>query len=213
MRIIAGELRGRRIGAPEGEGTRPMLDRVRESVFATLGDVVEGARVLDLYAGSGSLGLEALSRGATHARFVERGREALAALRANVEELGVRDRVRVFRGDALSPASWGEPGMPARFGLVFFDPPYRLLEAPNDRERHLRIVERLVAEHLEPGGVLVLHAPARELGALRLGRGSACDVRTYGTSAVAYVRRASAPARAADPDLRAGGDGAGARGA
>src|SRR6185436_17415765 len=86
VRIIAGEHRGRRISAPDGERTRPMLDRVREALFGTLGERVEGAQVLDLFAGSGSLALEALSRGAERAVLIERNPTALDALQANIEE-------------------------------------------------------------------------------------------------------------------------------
>ena len=106
MRIIAGEFRGRRIEAPPGLATRPMLDRVREAVFSTLQRRLPDAVVLDLFAGSGSLGLEALSRGARHVRLVEQGAPALAALRKNVEALRARHRVEVVVGDALKATSW-----------------------------------------------------------------------------------------------------------
>jgi 16S rRNA G966 N2-methylase RsmD len=107
MRIIAGEHRGRRIAAPPGDSTRPMLDRVRESVFATLGNLVEDAHVLDLFAGGGSLGLEALSRGALDARFVERDPRAYSTLKANIAELGFgHDRAIPVRGNALVASSW-----------------------------------------------------------------------------------------------------------
>ena len=108
MRIIAGELGGRRIAAPPGKGTRPMLDRVREALFSSLGERVEGAAVLDLFAGSGSLGLEALSRGARSVRLVESDRHAAALLRQTLETLAVAERVELVVADALAPASWGE---------------------------------------------------------------------------------------------------------
>lgn len=192
MRIIAGEFRGRRIEAPDTDGTRPMLDRVRESVFATLGNVVDGAHVLDLYAGSGSLGLEALSRGAAHVRFVEQARVALDALKANVEELGVADRVRIVRGNALARGSWrdeetGDGGISSRYDLIVFDPPYRLLDDPNDRAKLLKAADDLIADHLDEGGVFVFHAPDRALNALRLPSGRTGDLRTYGTSAILYL--------------------------
>src|SRR5262245_65361412 len=91
VRVIAGELRGRRLRAPEGERTRPMLDRVREALFDTLRPWIEGAFVLDLFAGSGALGIEALSRGARRVRFVERAAGACRCLEANVSELGLDD--------------------------------------------------------------------------------------------------------------------------
>src|SRR5262245_22796072 len=108
MRIIAGRQRGRRIRAPEGLGTRPMLDRVREAMFATLMPWLLDANVLDLFAGSGSLGLEALSRGARSARMVERHAPTLALLRDNLAALALEDRATVVRGDALAATTWGD---------------------------------------------------------------------------------------------------------
>src|SRR5262245_27511390 len=106
MRIIAGEFRGRRLGAPPGLATRPMLDRVREAVFSTLMPRLPDATVLDLFAGSGGLGLEALSRGAARVRLVEQDARAMAQLRENVEALGATGRVELVRGDALHETSW-----------------------------------------------------------------------------------------------------------
>jgi 16S rRNA (guanine966-N2)-methyltransferase len=120
MRVVAGELRGRRIEAPAGSGTRPTTDKVREAVFNALGslDVVVGADVADLYAGSGALGIEALSRGARHCTFVERDRDALRALRTNLATLGLEDRSRVVPGDVLAVAAT------IQADLAFVDPPY-----------------------------------------------------------------------------------------
>src|SRR5579859_1944240 len=100
MRVIAGELGGRRLRSPRGEATRPTSGRVREALFSMLGEI-DGARVLDLFAGSGALGIEALSRGAASATFVEHAPPALAALRANLAALGLGERSRVVDGDAL----------------------------------------------------------------------------------------------------------------
>ena len=121
MRIVAGEWRGRRLVAPPGRTTRPTSDRVREAVFSILGPL-DGERVLDLYAGSGALGLEALSRGAGEATLVERDRAALKALRANVEALGAH--AHVIAGDV---ASFLDSAAMAggHYDLVFLDPPYR----------------------------------------------------------------------------------------
>src|SRR4051794_2587454 len=121
MRIVAGEWRGRRLLAPPGRTTRPTSDRVREALFSILGPL-DGERVLDLFAGSGALGLEALSRGAREATLVERDRAALKALRANVEALGAD--ARVIGGDvAAFLDSAGQTG--DHYDLVFLDPPYR----------------------------------------------------------------------------------------
>jgi 16S rRNA (guanine966-N2)-methyltransferase len=117
VRVVAGEFKGRRLHAPRGSRTRPTADRVREALFSMLGDV-SGARVLDLYAGSGALGIEALSRGAETALFVERDPRALAALRRNLEAVGVEAPVRAQ--DALRFLASPE----GVFDLVFCDPPY-----------------------------------------------------------------------------------------
>jgi len=121
MRIVAGDLRGRRLVVPKDARVRPTADRVREAWMSILGGELEGARVLDLYAGSGALGLEALSRGAATAEFVELGAASLAALRANIAALGLEGRARVHRGDALRFAERLESGA---FDLAFADPPY-----------------------------------------------------------------------------------------
>ncbi len=121
VRIIGGELRGRRIEVP-ARGVRPTSDRAREAVFNVLGQVVANARVLDLYAGTGALGIEALSRGAREARFVEGNRETARALRENLVRLGLADRGSVHEADlSLVELPAGAPGP---FDLVFLDPPY-----------------------------------------------------------------------------------------
>lgn len=122
MRVIAGSLRGRRLVAPTGSGTRPTSDRVREATFNALTslDALDGAEVLDAFAGSGALGIEALSRGARRCTFVERDRRALEALRRNLEHCGLGpDRAEVVAGDPMHAA-------PARrrFDLALLDPPY-----------------------------------------------------------------------------------------
>lgn len=120
MRVVSGALRGRRIDAPPGTSTRPTTDKVREATFNALGslDLVLDARVADLYAGSGALGIEALSRGAAHCTFVERDRTALAVLRGNLHELDLIERSTVVPGDALVRAAEIDAD------LVFADPPY-----------------------------------------------------------------------------------------
>jgi 16S rRNA (guanine966-N2)-methyltransferase len=117
VRIVAGEFRGRRLAAPRGVRTRPTADRVREALFSMLGDV-SGARVLDLYAGSGALGIEALSRGAGSAVFVERDPRAVAAIERNLESLGLEQEV--LRQDAVRFLARAK----GTFDLVFCDPPY-----------------------------------------------------------------------------------------
>jgi 16S rRNA (guanine966-N2)-methyltransferase len=123
MRVIAGRLGGRRLKAPRGTVTRPTSDRVRESVFALLGDI-EGERVLDLFAGAGGLGIEALSRGAAHAVFVDRDARALRALKANLATLQIApDAAQVRGADALAALRSARERQET-YDLVFIDPPY-----------------------------------------------------------------------------------------
>jgi 16S rRNA (guanine966-N2)-methyltransferase len=125
MRVVGGRLKGRNLAAPSSQAIRPTADRLRESVFNILihayADPIQGARVLDLFAGTGALGIEAVSRGAKFALFVDNGAEARALLRNNVEALGLGGVTKVYRRDAtnLGPAHPVEP-----FSLVFLDPPY-----------------------------------------------------------------------------------------
>ncbi|PYP39921.1 MAG: 16S rRNA (guanine(966)-N(2))-methyltransferase RsmD [Gemmatimonadetes bacterium] len=120
LRIIAGEFKGRRIKTPTGK-VRPTSDRVREAWFSILQQSLPAARVLDLFAGSGALGFEALSRGAVSVDFVENGKASLAAIRDNATTLNVGDRVTIHRSDALR---FAERLQPAQYDIAFADPPY-----------------------------------------------------------------------------------------
>ena len=145
MRIIAGSHRGRRIAAPRGRTTRPTSDRVRENAFNLIGPV-DGAEVIDLFAGSGALGLEALSRGATRATFVESDRGACRVVNSNLDSLGLPGTVRC---QDVARALAQEPGT---FDLVLCDPPYDY-----DLGRIAPALPRL----LRPGGLLVLESTSR----------------------------------------------------
>ncbi len=154
MRIVSGQHRSRRLVAPTGKGVRPTSDRARESLFASLGPIPD-ARVLDLFAGSGALGLEALSRGAASCRFVERDSNALAAIRTNVEALDESARATIERGNAVTIlkrlAAAGE-----QFDLVLVDPPY-------DAVRDLAsVLVRLLPQVIVPAGALVIETAASE---------------------------------------------------
>jgi 16S rRNA (guanine966-N2)-methyltransferase len=170
MRIIAGHFRGRRLRPPPGRRVRPTADRVREAWFSIVGDAVVGARVLDLFAGSGALGLEALSRGAEHVTFVELAAPSLAALRANVADLGVETRAAIRRGDALRFVT-GLDITP--YDLAFADPPYGTgqAEALGERWRGAPFARILGVEH-----------PARTV---LLGG----DTRRYGNTALTFFRQ------------------------
>ncbi|MGH7131042.1 MAG: 16S rRNA (guanine(966)-N(2))-methyltransferase RsmD [Phycisphaerales bacterium] len=133
MRIIAGEYRSRKLISPEGMTTRPIPDRVKESVFGMLGARIEGAAVLDAFAGSGSIGLEALSRGAASCVFVEQDKRSCETLERNIEVLKCGDRCTVVRGDALGLSVVARCPRPLDF--AFFDPPYPLIEQKLGWER------------------------------------------------------------------------------
>jgi len=126
VRVVAGEARGRRLVAPAGHDTRPTLDRVREAVFNSLAslDAVGGARVLDLYAGSGALGIEALSRGAAHATFVDSDRAARQAVEQNLASTGLADRADIVSAEAAPHLRRLATSGVAPFDLVLLDPPY-----------------------------------------------------------------------------------------
>ena len=172
MRIVAGRHGGRRIAAPPGRETRPTSDRVREALFSILGPL-DGVRVLDLYAGSGALGLEALSRGAVSAVFVERDARALAALRANLDALGIEADAR--RADALAALREAR-NRGETYDLVLCDPPYRL--AP---ELGGPLGEAL-APVLAPGARVVTESDRR--APLDLDLESPIDERRYGDTLI-----------------------------
>lgn len=145
MRIIAGRLKGRRVEAPAGSDVRPTSDRLRETLFNVLADSVRGARVLDAFAGTGALGLEAWSRGAASVVFVENDPRALRVLQANVRACGVEDACAIIRGD-FRTARVESP----RFELVLLDPPYGIDDLPAVMHRGAELVAdggRLVLEH------------------------------------------------------------------
>jgi len=150
MRVVAGELRGRRLASPpRGADVRPTADRVREALFSILGDV-DGARVLDLYCGTGALAIEALSRGAAGATLVDT-KPALA--RRNLDDLGLGDRADVVRADALRFLARAG-GKEVRYDLIFCDPPYRLADRLEGK------LESLAAPRLAKGGRLIVESAA-----------------------------------------------------
>lgn len=157
MRIVAGTLRGRSIDGPKWDGLRPTSDSLRETLFNVLGPSLAGARVLDAFAGTGAVGIEAISRGATHATFVERDPRAVALIERNLTRLGVTDACAVVRGDFTAPRPARDERTPeARFDLIFLDPPYELPA--------LDVALARAAERVAPGGrVVVEHSRRRDL--------------------------------------------------
>ena len=175
MRIVAGRHKGRRLRAPAGAGTRPTADRVREALFSILGPM-DGRRVLDLYAGSGALGLEALSRGAESATFVESARPALAAIRANLDATG--DEAEVVASDAIRWLRAAGDGERA-FDLVFCDPPYdaaaRIAQPLADLLPRVTAPQALIVTESSKRNPLLIDLPLT-------------DERTYGDTRIAIHR-------------------------
>jgi 16S rRNA (guanine966-N2)-methyltransferase len=151
VRVIAGRFKGRRLKTPAWEGLRPTSDKLRETLFNIVAPRVEGAKVLDAFAGTGALGIEAVSRGAAHVTFIEADRRAAKLIAENLALCGVRDGYTIHRGDTVATLR----AMPddIRFDLILLDPPY---DARG-------VVEALDASaaHLAPGGLVVLERPTR----------------------------------------------------
>jgi 16S rRNA (guanine966-N2)-methyltransferase len=189
MRITGGTFRSRALRAPRGQATRPTSDRVREALFGILASAgaLEGARVLDLYAGTGALALEALSRGAVRAVLVESSRDALDAIRANVASLGVDDRVRVVASDVRAAVRRIAPAE-APFDLVLADPPWALVDS-GAAPRALGELVRGNALSLSLSGTLVLEHAARS-GPPDLGGLALAETRTYGDTALSFYKPA-----------------------
>jgi 16S rRNA (guanine(966)-N(2))-methyltransferase RsmD len=157
MRIISGEFRGRRLLAPEGEEkTRPLPDRVRTAIFNMLVGHYEGESFYDAFAGTGSFGLEAISRGVARCVFVEKDRDVTQTLKKNVELCGAGERAEVFQGDALGAGALSRCPRPVH--VVMFDPPYAMVEEPASRRRAFEQFARLV-ECLDDKGFAILRTP------------------------------------------------------
>jgi 16S rRNA (guanine966-N2)-methyltransferase len=161
VRIIAGEFRRRKLLASPGLTTRPITDRVKETLFELMGDDLVGLKIADVFAGTGSLGLEALSRGAKSAVFIESDRRAFELLRQNVATLGVEDRTLCWRTDALR-SSYRPKGVDefVPFDVVFFDPPYRMTTQLGPEKPMYHALLRLARDTVtSPGALLYLRAP------------------------------------------------------
>ena len=176
MRVIAGQFGGRKLLGPRGRRIRPTSDRVRESLFAILGERVIGARFADLCAGTGSVGFEALSRGAWHTTFVEKSHAAVTLLRKNIKTLNLSpDQVDVWNTDVIRLSKPVEP-----WNIVFIDPPYNLAE---------RIVSRLVGRNILGHETLVIveHA-GKEPVSVDESKLWVFDHRTYGQTSLTFLR-------------------------
>lgn len=162
-----------------------MLGRAREALFSSLGDEVVDARILDLFAGTGSLGLEALSRGATSVHYVERDRKVVKVLERNLSDMDMTERAHVRMGDALVSSSWGDE----QPDIVFMDPPYPMLKDPDGRKRVMDTVRELLEERLPPMGLLMLHTEPRAISEHDFSDGWLVSQRKYGRTVLWYVRK------------------------
>jgi 16S rRNA (guanine966-N2)-methyltransferase len=178
LRIIAGELKGRRIDAPSWEGVRPTSDKLRETLFNMLGTRVPGAHVLDAYAGTGAVGIEALSRGAAHVTFVDSDRRAVALIDANLGRLGVRERYVIIRA-ALADAV--RQLRDRRFDIIFLDPPY----GPTTLTEALALAAPLTT----PNTVVVVEHAAKNAAPEAAGTLVRVNDRRSGDSALSFFRR------------------------
>ena len=176
MRVIAGTYRSRTLEAPAGLATRPTSDRLRETLFNVLAPRIEGARFLDLYAGSGGVGIEALSRGAARVDFVERAQPALKALSGNLARLGIRSGFEIH---ARSVAAYLGRAAAARFDLVFLDPPY---DAAEEYDATLRRIAALLAE----GALVVAEHRRKDKLAVVCGKLSRTRLLEQGDAALSF---------------------------
>jgi 16S rRNA (guanine966-N2)-methyltransferase len=194
MRIIAGEFRGRKLLPPKGEITRPITDRVKQSVFDVLADLVPDSVVYDCFAGTGSLGLESLSRGASRVVFFESDGSAAEILRRNIKTVRVEDRSQVITADMFSALNKVRQ---RGANLVFLDPPYRyLFERPVDLQK---LAAQLAAGHLLPDATVIFRRPSEvALDLPPLGR---YDQRDYGGMAVDFLKCPSIPTNSSPPPI------------
>lgn len=176
MRIIAGLLGGRKITTPEGKRTHPMSERIRNALFNSIGDEIAGARVLDAFAGSGALGIEAISRGAAHATFVERDRIAQKVIDENITTLKIEDKAKLIRA---SVGAWASTYSGELFDIILVDPPYH--------DPQFSTAMELIGL-LKPGALMVLSRPGRSESPTGA-RIVVVDNRSYGDAALTYFRK------------------------
>lgn len=178
MRVVAGSAKGHILKSPAGSDTRPITDRVKRALFDILGPSVEGTRFLDLFAGTGSVGIEALSRGADHATFVERDRHAVRIIRDNLVITGLTDRANVVRKDVFLFLG----GSAGRFDIIYIAPPqYRGLWSAT-----LQSLETI--SHLNPGGLVIVQMFPKEFTPLDLTNLKLEDQRRYGSTFLCFYQ-------------------------
>jgi len=182
VRIIAGEFRGRKLLPPDTDATRPITDRVKQSLFDIVSPWLENAVVYDCFAGTGSMGLESLSRGAKSAAFFEMDRSGVKCLSKNIATLGVESRSKIIAGDIFERAIDSRPIHKA--SIIFFDPPYRMLgQFP---AQLAKLASEFAEHHVTPDGLLVFRHDSQD--SLALAPFLTYDVRTYGGMTLEFMR-------------------------
>ncbi len=176
VRIIAGYYGGRTIATPSGKKTHPMSERVRNALFNSIGSEIQDARVLDTFAGSGALGIEALSRGAAHVTFVERDRIAQKVIAENVDLLKISDNTKIIKAPV---SSWYDTYDGEHFDIIFADPPYH--------DMQFSTIMKIMGL-LKPGALMVLSKPGRSESPTKTGV-VVVDNRSYGDAALTYFRK------------------------
>ncbi len=179
LRIIAGRLKGRKLVSPDWEGLRPTSDRLRETLFNVLAGRVDGARMLDAYAGTGAVGIEAISRGAAHVTFLERDPRAIDLIAENLARCGVRDGYTVLRADAVKG---NQSALAVPFDVVFVDPPYAMTP---------EAAASVVADAVAPNGRMVLEHARRTTPTARLGSLTLTRTLQAGDSALSFYTHES----------------------
>ncbi len=194
MRVIAGRFKGRRLAGPAGPGLRPTSDSLRETLFNILGESIEGARVLDAFAGTGALGLEAISRGAARVMFVEHNRRTIQLLKENIRRCGAEDTCAIVNRDFFSaftpPGNWPDsdtstPRQPGTSGSTMFD--LVVLDPPYD-EKDLEAVIRAAASVLAPAGRVVLEHSRRRAAPESAAHLARTRLVTAGDSALSFYQ-------------------------
>ena len=184
MRIIAGEFRGRKLLSPESDTTRPITDRVKQSLFDIVAPDIPGHLVCDCFSGTGSMGLESLSRGARQVLFFEADRSALRQLNQNIATLAVQNRARIIPGDLFRWFAQVAPPEADRAAIIFLDPPYRFVVQRSDEIR--RLIARMISHHLASDGYIVFRHESKDN--LALTHLDEFDRREYGNMTLRFLR-------------------------
>ena len=190
LRVTSGMLRGFKLEVPKSASVRPPLEMARQAVFNILGQDLEGLRVADLFAGSGVIGIEALSRGAVHVLFVEKDRDAVGCIKRNLEKTRMAGNAAVVAADAFHTRRYLLDG--EVFDLVFIDPPFAASREADSRAHLVGLIDELFSSPaLAPGALLIIRVPSRGPVELQPSRAMLDDDRVYGSSRILFFRRAA----------------------